>query len=148
MAENIPCSEERSVWRSSPAGTAALLGKPSFIVESGKVGTIDETDVKFYIDGLTNMLKLLNMIPGEAELHDHKILPKARLVMLRRGGIWHPVKRVGSLFEEGDLLGTLTDVFGETVEEVRAPMSGVVLFHVTAPAQKTGDAPMWLGEFQ
>lgn len=133
---------------SSPAGTAALMGKPSFIVESGRVGTIDESDVKFYLDGLTNMLKLLKMLPGEAKMHDHTILQKARLVMLKRGGIWHPKKLVSEKFEKGDLLGVVTDVFGETVEEVKASMHGVVLFHVTAPAQKAGDAPMWLGEFE
>jgi len=133
---------------SSPAGTAALVGKPSFIVESGRVGTINESDVKFYLDGLTNLLKLLEMIPGKPTLHDHRTLPKARLIMLKRGGIWHPIKLVGSLFEQDELLGTVTDVFGEIVEEVRAPMRGVVLFHVTAPAQKAGDAPMWLGEFE
>lgn len=112
------------------------------------MGTIDESDVAFYLDGLTNMCRLLKMIPGEPVLHDHKILPKARLVMLRRGGIWHPVKKVGSLIEEGQLLGTVSDVFGETIEEVRSPIRGVVLFHVTAPAQKAGDAPLWLGEFE
>lgn len=131
-----------------PAGEATLLGKPAFIVESGRVGTIEESDVGFYIDGLTNMMKLLEMIPGKAKMQNHTILPKARLVTLRRGGLWHPIEKVGSIVSAGQLLGRVTDVFGEIVEEVRSPVKGVVLFHVTAPPQKAGDAPLWLGEFE
>jgi predicted deacylase len=51
-------------------------------------------------------------------------------------GVFHCAVHVGQRVRVGDLAGNLTDLVGEPIAPVRAPVSGVVLFVVTSPAIK------------
>ena len=58
---------------------------------------------------------------------------------------YHPVVAAGQVVTEGQSIGALRDIFGETVQELRAPAGGLVLFLVTALAVKKGDPLIGIG---
>jgi predicted deacylase len=47
--------------------------------------------------------------------------------------------------KEGDLLGTIVDLHGNVLEELRAPMEGRVLGLRTLPRISPGDWTFWVG---
>ena len=60
-------------------------------------------------------------------------------VRTKRGGFFTYLVGTGDIVEEGQLIGQLTNPFGEVAEEIRAPMGGVVNIINFLSAKSTGD---------
>ncbi|MGC8474618.1 MAG: succinylglutamate desuccinylase/aspartoacylase family protein, partial [Candidatus Dormibacteria bacterium] len=58
---------------------------------------------------------------------------------------YHPTVAVGEDVQEGQVVGELRDIFGETLRTTRAQASGVVVFLVTSLAVKAGDPLLGIG---
>ena len=54
-------------------------------------------------------------------------------------GIWMPSVQDGWYIAEGGLLGTLCDLFGDPLQEIRAPFAGVVNYVVATPPVSEGE---------
>jgi hypothetical protein len=52
----------------------------------------------------------------------------------RRAGFWAAAVKTGDEVPEGELLGEVRDLYGDVIEEVRAPAPGVLLFLTTSAA--------------
>ena len=47
--------------------------------------------------------------------------------------------------EAGDLLGRLTDYFGDPIAEVRSPLEGIVTYVVVSPSMAKGEPVAMVG---
>ena len=54
-------------------------------------------------------------------------------------GLFYPAVTVGDRVVAGQDMGRVADVFGATVQQLNAPLDGVVLFLVTSLAMNRGD---------
>ena len=54
--------------------------------------------------------------------------------------------RIGDKVQAGDLLGTISDPFGETETEILAPKAGILIGALTLPVANEGDAVFHLAE--
>jgi predicted deacylase len=63
-----------------------------------------------------------------------------RLIAVRatRGGLWHPAVGIGEKVDKDEMLGTISDVFGETVEQTFAPAAGVAIKVASSATVSTG----------
>jgi predicted deacylase len=52
----------------------------------------------------------------------------------RQAGFWVAAVKTGDEVEAGALLGEVRDLYGDVIEEVRAPSPGVLLFLTTSAA--------------
>ncbi|MGH7643017.1 MAG: succinylglutamate desuccinylase/aspartoacylase family protein [Candidatus Dormibacteria bacterium] len=124
----------------------ALLGVPSIIAEIGQQGVCDELSVKRHLRGLQNVMAHLKMIDplGESPLPPVEM---DRMVWQRTdvSATYHPTVQVGEAVELGQLVGELRTIFGDTIAEIRASASGVVVFLVTSLAVKEGDPLLGIG---
>lgn len=112
--------------------TASVRGKPSIVVEAGHAGTVEPDDVALLVKGTLSTMRYLKMIPGEPHFIEHPVwLEKVVDVVSDGPGIWYPYVNRGTYAMEGMKLGKVTDYFGKTILEPRAPVSGVVL-HINA----------------
>jgi predicted deacylase len=75
---------------------------------------------------IRNILKYLRIIEGEPELPREYRLVTGSPHYSRHGGFWFPNVEMRDEVETGDVIGTLYDVFGDVIEEVRATHPGVV----------------------
>ncbi len=125
--------------RGTLSGYAVSLGKTVLVAEAGRSGTVVTGEVTLLVDGMLNALGHLGMI-------DHAARPVERPVWLDGGarvaaegdGMFVPGVARGSYVNEGMKVGLLTDLFGRTVKEVRAPASGVVTFIRGVPSIRPG----------
>jgi hypothetical protein len=116
---------------------AASRGVASMIAESGGRGLLIEEDVVRHVRGVTNVLRTVGALAGEAErVAPPTVVESFDWVRSSHEGIFHPRVTVGDRVRAGQVLGELVDLLGEPLAAVAAPIGGVVLFIVTSPAIK------------
>jgi hypothetical protein len=125
---------------------AASLGIPAVITEIGQQGILDSASVERHVRGLANVLIRLGMSQGQEVLYANaKRLSRFEWLRAEVQGAWHPSVNVGQPVEEGRTIGEIRDLFGQPLQEVKAPLSGPVLFVVTAMAINKGETLLGIG---
>jgi uncharacterized protein len=137
------------IWRERPSdpaatryldNTAAVRGKPSIVVEAGHAGTVETDDVTLLVNGTLSTMRALKMLPGEPQPIENPVwLDKLVDVQGEQLGIFYPSVKRGMYVEAGMKLGRVTDFFGKTIGEPRAPVGGVILHVDALPTVKKGD---------
>jgi len=127
--------------------TAQIRGKPALTTEAGSLGLAAEDMVQRNVDGVFRMLRYLRMLPGDVELVRQPLFFDRTEVLRSPGtGVWHPKVERGQSVQKGALIGVLTDFFGVTQAEIRAPFGGIVLYVVGTPAMSQGEPMGMIGE--
>jgi len=119
--------------------TATTRGKPSITVEAGHAGTVESDDLSVLVNGCIGVMRYLKMLPGAASPIEHPVwIEKIASVTSDQTGIFYPLVRRGSYVEQGMKIGYVTDYFGRTVFEARAPAPGVVMYICSVPSMTKG----------
>jgi predicted deacylase len=125
---------ERTVAGSTCAA-AADAGIPAIIAESGQNGLVDRAAVDQHLTGLTNIARTIGVLAG-----DPTPMPEPRhhegwhWLRTDREGWWKPAVTTGEPVHAGQVLGTMSDVWGDVFTEITAPEAGTPLFLTTSPA--------------
>lgn len=120
--------------------TAIRRGIPAITTETGQLGTNDGIWIEMAERGVWNLLRHLEMVPGETLSVGEVIWLEDYLVVRSPAtGLFQAIVRDGYVVAEGGLLGYLVDFFGDTTHEIRAPFSGVVNYVVGTPPIKQGE---------
>jgi predicted deacylase len=137
------------IWRERPSdpaatryldNTASVHGKPSIVVEAGYAGTTHTDDIALLVNGTLSTMRALKMLPGEPQRIENPVwIEKIVDVTGDLEGIFYPLVKRGAYVEAGMKLGYVTDYFGKTIFEARAPVSGIVLHVNAVPSLKKGD---------
>jgi uncharacterized protein len=114
-------------------------GIPSLIVEAGGEGRIRAKNVAAHADSVLNVLRYLGMLPGSVPLGEIDVpVRSADFFYSHRGGIWISERAAGDRVGRGDVIGSIKDRHGSTVEEVRCEADRGVLLalrtYAAAPA--------------
>jgi predicted deacylase len=125
---------------------AALHGIAAMLAESGGRGQLIEEDVVRHVTGVTNILRTIGAISGRPDRVDPPTVVKS-FEWLRSPveGIFHCHVKVDQVVKARELVGEMTDLVGEPIAALTAPVSGVVLFAVTSPAIKKGGLLVGIG---
>jgi uncharacterized protein len=124
----------------SGTNTAIARGKPGLTIEWGGMGGVDEESVAGIVRGVEGVLRHLKMRATGASPLEHPVwLARNQVLVSGATGIWYPMVAKGSLVSQGTLVGHITDFWGVTLEEVRAPFDGVVLYVVGTPPTTKGE---------
>jgi len=127
--------------------TAQLRGKPALTTETGYLGIAAEDMVQRNVDGVFRLLRYFHMVPGDVELVRQPLFFERTEVLRSPGtGVWHSRVERGQSVQKGTLIGVLTDFFGVTQAEIRAPFGGIVLYVVATPAMSQGEPMGMIGE--
>ena len=120
--------------------TAATRGKPSITVEAGRAGTVEPAAVAALVEGSLSVMRLLEMLPGTPSMVEHPVwIESIKTVATEEGGLFHPLVSSGAYVAQGMKLGYVTDFFGRTLFEARAPAAGIVLYICSVPSMRKGD---------
>ena len=126
---------------------AAQAGIPAIIAEAGGRGQLEEHAVQLLVTGVRNVLRHLEMLPGEPEPPAASQRTVGSFVWLRSAheGWWDAAVVAGDEVAEGGLLGRIRNLWGVELEQILAPRDGVVLFSTTSPAVEAGGLLLGLG---
>jgi predicted deacylase len=124
----------------STCGAAVAAGIPSILAEVGGQGVWREAEVEEHMDSTLRVLRHVGVLDGVVASAPQQRSYETFAWMRASGdGLFHVYTSVGDRVEEGQLLGRITDYFGETLQTVEAVTSGEVVFLVTSLAMNAGD---------
>jgi len=137
------------IWRERPTdpaatryldNTASVRGKASIVVEAGHAGIVDSDDLALLVNGSLSTMRAMKMLPGDPHPIENPVwIEKLEDVLSEGPGIWYPLVKRGTYVSAGMKLGTITDYFGKTIAEPRAPVTGIILHINAVPSLKKGD---------
>ncbi len=119
-------------------------GIPCLMIESGTPYPIREKDVGYHYDGAVNVLRHLGMLDGETISYDPPVDPSSQRIWAEKGGVWRRDVEAGQRVREGDYLGKVCNLLGETIQVAKAPFDGVVSFLRIHYSVNAGDSLLWL----
>jgi predicted deacylase len=152
----------------SSYAAAAEKRIPSILAEAGGVGQMQEDAVELLVNGVINVMTQLGMIGGDtpgspgnwtkktarragtgtrsaAYAAGATVLTKFEWVYTKSRGIWYPKVAAGDSVKEGEQIGTVGNLFGDTLEKIVSPVNGVVLFVTINPSVLEGGLLMGIG---
>jgi hypothetical protein len=129
---------------------AAERAVPVIVYEAGEAMRFDELSIRAGVRGVGRVLRMLGVLPERKR--PRPALPSARAnattwVRSPASGMIRPQCRLGARVTAGQLLGRVTDPFGEFAEDVRASVSGLVIGRTTSPLTHEGDALFHIARF-
>ena len=114
---------------------------PSIELELGQSGLWTEHEVELYMENITNIMRWLKVLPGEAL---KRIKPIAHIVEgeyldADNDGRWYPLVGRNAQIRKGQKLGVIKDMFGKVLNEYFAASDGLVLMIAGALSVRKGD---------
>jgi predicted deacylase len=150
----------------SSYAAAADKGTPAILAEAGGAGQMQEEAVSLLVNGVVNVMRHLGMIE-DARFESHiansetnskakpkktarsavaaTVLTKFDWLYTKSTGVWYPKVAHGDAVREGEQIGTVGDLFGDTLDEIVSPVNGVVLFLTISPSVLENGLLMGIG---
>jgi uncharacterized protein len=126
--------------------TAAKKGKNIIVFEGGESLRMDFQAIEEGIAGTLRLMKHLKMIDSAPEPKvQTKLIWNSSWIRARTAGIFHPHIQAGELIHRNQLVGSITDPFGEFNEEIKSQIMGYVVGLNNNPVVNAGDALMHIG---
>ncbi len=137
MDKERPTDAAHSLYCST---TAITRGKPALTIESGGLGATDNESIAQIERGVLNVLRHLQMLPGQAQMVEQPMfIERSEVLRSAATGIFYPLVERGHTVAKGALLGYVTDFFGQRVSELRAPFAGELLYILGTPPISKGE---------
>ena len=139
------------VWKGGGAWGGSLnvagpqVGVPIITAELGGEGRCLERCVRAQRKLVENLLMHHGMISGTPEARPNCNVIKGTFQTSATGGLYRTTRELRDEVRAGDLLGTIADLFGDVMEEVRAPEDGVIVSQRTFPTINCGDWTVLVG---
>lgn len=121
-----------------------LYGIPCITPESGTPYPVREEEIEFHRNGIINVMKYMGMLSGEPEMRELEVDPEQVRLYAKRGGIWLQEVDAGQVVKEDEVLGKVIDVFGDTLQTVKAPFDGVANNSRTSSVVNSGDTLLYV----
>ncbi len=130
------------------AQAAAEAGIPAIVAEAGGRGLLTEPETQLLVDGLQRGLRHLGLL--ETSSTDTAVAPPVEIdrftwLSSPAEGMWYPAVAVGDMVSEGQVVGRVTDLFGDPQGEIVAPHAGTVLFITSSPAMRQEGLALAIG---
>lgn len=100
---------------------------PCIQPEAGTPYPVKEEAIQFHITGILNVLKYYKMIPGEPIRTLKQLVSPRRLKLFSdHNGVWEQRCRLNQFVNKDETLGIIKDYFGNTVQTITAPETGII----------------------
>lgn len=123
---------------------AAGKGIPTLIYEAGEALRFDEMSIRLGVAGIVEVMRQLGMLRGKARQRTRHAKPviaeSSHWVRAPEGGILRSAVTLGQRVSAGELLGLVSDPFGERDVAVNAAHAGIVIGRNSLPLVNEGDA--------
>ena len=121
------------------------LGIPTVGTETTGQAGCRPADVAIFVAGLRNLLRFKAMLPGGPPPRDDAAPCRGVSITATETGFLRLAHHLRDVVQAGDMLGEIIDLFGDRVQELRAPQGGTIWMQRTCPATRAGEVACILG---
>lgn len=109
---------------------ACKAGIPGILIERGGMGLCERVDVDNFKADVMNLLRKLGCMHGVFDTYEdaQEILATQHFDAAHVTGVWSPRCKSGDSVYPNQVLGTITDPLGNTLETILAKGEGVILY--------------------
>jgi predicted deacylase len=127
--------------------TASRQGRYILVYEGGQTLRLRKQVIDQGIIGIHGVMHHFNMIDeppagGTESIH----LTKSQWVRARHSGMHHANVRNGTRVNKGEVVGVITDPYGQFEKKIKAPVTGYVIGLNNYPVVNMGDALLHIGQ--
>lgn len=128
-------------------GAAAELGIPAITVEIGNPSRVQTELTRSAVRGIRSVMAEYGMIKKapDKEGPEPVLCHESRWLYTDRGGLLRVFPSLLQRVEEGEVIASMTDIFGQTTASYVAPFSGIVIGRSVDPVSSTGARILHLG---
>ncbi|QJB29841.1 succinylglutamate desuccinylase/aspartoacylase family protein [Chitinophaga oryzae] len=125
---------------------AALQEIPSLTLECGRLGKTDAGSVDRITGALLSIMRHLKMQPGEPlKANQPFAITERASVKSEHTGMLKTAAYAGMLVRKGMKLATVTDFTGSVLQEITAPVDGVIVYMLKTPPVNKGEGVFSFG---
>lgn len=142
---------ERAIADSLPTqyatSEAVAQGIPAMAIECGQLGVVTQQEVEQINKGILNVMRTLRLLPGTPDPAPVSITFTRRTsINSEHTGIFYSDLKSGQVIRKGMKLGHITDLFGKHLQDIAAPVDGVIIYMLATPPVNKGELLFNLGE--
>lgn len=128
-------------------GAADELNIPAITLEIGNPNTFQKKMIRSGVEGVHNLICHLNMVDDEIEIDEKEtvICKSSKWIYTIQGGLLTVHPSLLQILNEGDLIATSRDIFGQIVHEYFASEKGIVVGKSVDPVSQSGGRILHLG---
>ena len=125
---------------------ASKKGKSILVYEAGESSRFNTLAINEGIEGCLRMMHKLKMISLKETTPEISIvLNNTKWIRAKISGLFRTTKKYGSYIEKNEVLGTISDPYGELEEILKAPRNGFIIGINNQPVVNEGDAVLHIG---
>ena len=126
--------------------TASKKKKHIIVYEGGESLRLDYHAIEEGINGTLRLMKHLQMIDWAPESSIRtQLIQRSSWARARTAGLFQSMVNCGDSVHKNQIIGTLTDPFGDFNEKIKSPSTGFVIGLNNNPVVHAGDALMHIG---
>lgn len=125
-------------------------GIPIIVYEAGEALRFNEVSIRAGVKGIVSVMRDLGMLPPlkkPRKIYEPLVARNSTWVRAPQSGILRMIVPLGAHVSKDQLLGVISDPFGEREEAVHAPVSGLVIGRVNIPLANEGEALFHIAHF-
>jgi hypothetical protein len=103
------------------------------------LGKLEEHEVNAHVEGALNVMRRFKLLNASVKPTNPKKLGARRIIRSEKAGFLRAKAKCGETVTEGQELAEIVNVYGDTVERIKSPFSGVIIMSYPSPAVNTGD---------
>ena len=149
-AFGVPVMLNSALRDGSLREAAAEAGVPMLLYEAGEALRYDELSIRGGVQGIINVMRLLEMLPP-ATTKKPRIEPvlayRSQWQRAPETGMLRTVAALGTAVEKGDLLGQVDDPFNDIQHPIHAAVRGLLIGRAQSPLVYEGDALFHIARF-
>lgn len=122
---------------------AARQDVPVIVYEAGEALRFDEACIRAGVSGVVRVMRTLDMLPASKRRAPPRrtlTIGSTTWVRASQSGLLRAAAVLGAPVKEGDLLGLISDPYGENEVALRSPADGVMISRSNLPLVHEGDA--------
>lgn len=126
--------------------TAARKGKSIIVYEGGESVRLDQHAIEEGVEGALRVMHHLDMIDWSPKPKEKsRVIIDTEWLRSKHAGLFHCMVECGKEVKEGQVVGTVTDPFGEFKQTITSDIGGYVIGLNNNPVVNAGDALIHLG---
>jgi predicted deacylase len=115
---------------------------PIILFEAGEILRFDENNIKIGVEGILNVMAEIGMIKPRKKSPPKKpfIAMSSSWLRASQSGIYIPLVTLGKVVKKGEILGEISNPFGDNKVVIKAHENGVIIGISKLPLTNKGDA--------